>query len=70
MAIKEPYYVMLMMTAYEKLEHLESLDTQWRNKGAGGELVNKKFNYPEVFGNRLNYRHQVNDNNNRRHSPI
>ena len=36
MAIKEPDYVMLMMTTYGTLEHLEGLDTQRMYKGAGG----------------------------------
>ena len=35
MAIKEPNYVMLMMTTYKMLEHLEGLDTHRRYKGAG-----------------------------------
>ena len=70
MAIKEPDYVMLMMTTYGKLEHLEGLDTQQRYKGGGGKLVTKQFNCCEVFRNHFNYRHQVYDNNNRHHSPI
>ena len=41
MAIKDPDYVMLMMTYYGTLEHLERSDTQRRYKGAGGELVTK-----------------------------
>ena len=70
MAIEEPYYMMLIMTTYGTLEHLEGSDTQRRYKGEGGELVTKKFNYNEVFGNHFNYIHQVDDNNNWRHSPI
>ena len=41
MAIKDPNCVMLMMTTYGTLEHLEGSDTQRRYKGAGGELVTK-----------------------------
>ena len=36
MSIKEPDYVMLMMTTYGTLEHLEGSDTQQRYKGGGG----------------------------------
>ena len=70
MDIKNPDYMILMMTTYGALDHLEGLDTHWRYKGKGGELVNKQFNYSEVFGNHFNYIHEVDDNNNRCHSPI
>ena len=70
MNIKEPDYVVLMITTYVMLENLEGSDTQWRYKGAGEELVTRQFNFREVFSNHFNYRHQVDDNNNRRHSPI
>ena len=63
MSIKDPNYVMLMMTTYVTLEHLEGLYTQRRYKGAGGELVTKRFNYREVFVNHFNYRHQVDNIN-------
>ena len=39
MAIKEPAYVMLMMTTDGTLEHLEGSDTQQRYKGGGGGVV-------------------------------
>ena len=39
--IKEPDYVMLMMTTYGTLEHLEGSDTQRRYKVTGGYLVAK-----------------------------
>ena len=32
--------------------------------------MTKLSNYHEVFGDHFNYRHQVDDNNNWRHSPI
>ena len=70
MATKEPDYVMLMMKTYGTLEHLEGSDMQRRYKGAGGELATKRLNCCEVFGNHFNYRHQVDDNNNRRHYTI
>ena len=62
--------MMLMMKAYGMLDNLLGLDMHRRYKGAGGELVNKKFNYRDVLGNNLNYRHQFDDNKNRNHSPI
>ena len=70
MDIEEPEDVMLIMTTYGMFNSLVGLDTQCRYKGADGELVTKKFNNCEVFGNHFNYRHQVNVNNNRRQSPI
>ena len=51
MDIKDPDYMILIMTTYGTLEHLEGSDTYWRSKGGGGgELVTKLFNYREVFG--------------------
>ena len=54
MAIKDPSYMMLMIPAYGTLEHLEGSDTHRRYKGAGGGLVNKRFNYREIFRNHSN----------------
>ena len=39
MAIKDPDYVMLTMTTYGTLDHLEGQDTEQRYKREGGELV-------------------------------
>ena len=44
MDINKPNYVILMMTTYGTLDHLEGSDTHRRYKVAGGELVNKLFN--------------------------
>ena len=41
MDIKEPKYVILMMTTYGTLEHLGGLDAHQRYKVAVGELVTK-----------------------------
>ena len=41
MAIKETNYVVLMMTTYGTLGHLEGSDTHRRYKEAGGESVTK-----------------------------
>ena len=70
MTIKDLKYMMLMMTTYGTLEHLEVSDTHRRYKGVVGELVTKWFKYFEVFVNYFNYRHQVDGNNNWRHSTI
>ena len=70
MSIKNPNYVMLMMTKYETLESLEGSATHRRYKGAGRELVTKIFNYNEVFVTHFNHRHQVDYNNNWSHYPI
>ena len=70
MDVKEPNYVLLIMTTYRTLQHLQGFDTQRRYKGEGGQLVTKQFNYREVFVNHFNYRHQVDKNNNQHHSHI
>ena len=70
MAIKEPNYVMFMMTTYGTFEDLKRSDKHLRYKEAYGELVAKRFNYRDVFGDNFNYRHQVDDNKNWRHSNI
>ena len=67
MDIKDPDYMMLMITTYGTLEHLEGSDTKRRYKGAGEELVTKRINYSEVFGNHFNCRHKVDNSNNWRH---
>ena len=36
MALKEPDYIMLMMTTYGTLENLEGSEMQWRCKVSGG----------------------------------
>ena len=51
MVIKDPRYVMLIITTYGTLEHLEGSDTHRRYNGVGGESVTKQFNYYEVFRN-------------------
>ena len=61
MALKEPDYVLLVMTRYVKLENFEGSDTQRRYTGSGREVVTKRFNYHEVFGNQFRYHHQVNN---------
>ena len=70
MAVKDPDYMMLMVSTYGMLEHSEGSETHQRHKGSGEELVTKQFSYHEVFGNHFNYRHQADDNKNCRHYPI
>ena len=41
-----------------------------RYKGSDREVVTKRFNYREVFGNQFCYHHQVDNSNNCRHSDI
>ena len=62
--------MMLMMTTYGTLEHLEESDTHMRYKGVGGELATKRFNYREVFSNHFNYINKFDNKNNWRHYPI
>ena len=68
MGLKEPPYVMMMMTTYGTLERSGRMTE--RSIGPIGNRTKVKFKYPEVFGNHFKYRHMVDDHNNRRHSPI
>ena len=70
MDLKDPDYAMLMMTTYGTLENLERLGMQWRHKGSGKEVTTKRFNSLDIFGNHFHYRHQVEDKNKCRRSPI
>ena len=63
MSLKDPDYVMLVMTTYGTLENSEGSDTYQRYKRSGGEVVIKWFSYREVFGNHFFYRHQFDNNN-------
>ena len=70
MDLKEPDYVILMMTTYRTLENFEGSDMKRRFKGSGRKLVTKWFNYCGVFGNHFHYCHQVDNNNNFHNFPI
>ena len=66
--MKEPYCVMKLMSTYGTLD---PTDKRTRRKfKRGGIMEKKEFMYTEVVANNFLYRHQVDDNNNRRHSPI
>ena len=62
MDIKDFEYIMIMMTTYGKLDNLEGLYTHRRYKGSNREVLTKRFNYSEVFGNHFRYHHQFYNN--------
>ena len=66
--MKEPDYVMKLMTTYGTLEPTDK--RAQRNFKRGGIMETKEFMYTEVVANIFLYRDQVDDNNNRRHAPI
>lgn len=63
-AMKEPDYVMTLMSTYGTMERIGKETERVANR------QKVKFQYPEVFHNHFKFRHQVDDHNNRRHSPI
>ena len=52
------------------LEDLDGSDTRREYKGWDGESLARLFNYLHPFGLHLQYLHQVDNHNNRRHAPI
>jgi Transposase IS4 len=66
--MKEPEYVMTMMTTYGTLERTGK-ETE-RTITVNGVRNRIKFNYPEVIGNHFKFRHMVDDHNAKRHAPI
>ena len=52
------------------LEELDGADNRWEYKGRDGESLARPFKYRQPFGLHFRYRHQVDDHNNRRNSPI
>ena len=68
-AMKEPDYIMSLMSSYGTNNHEEGRETtrQWKQNG---ELVIKKFKYPDVVNIHFLFRHSVDDHNTKRHSPI
>jgi hypothetical protein len=67
---KEPDYVMKIMATWMTLDELEDHPTRREYKGPNGQTVVKTFKYRMPFGLHFQYRHQVDDHNNRRHAPI
>ena len=68
-AMKEPDYVMSIMSTYGTNERIgEKISTRkWKE---GGQLKTTHFKYPEVIYNHFKYRHSIDDHNSKRHSPI
>ena len=64
--MKEPEYVMKIMTTYGTLDPKDDAETK-RTVDDGGTKKKVKFKYTEVFKNHFKYRHFVDDHNNRRH---
>ena len=66
---KEPDYVMKIMSSFGTLN--ENVDHKTRRVyKQDGQTITKTFNYIEPISNHFKYRHQIDDHNNRRHSPI
>ena len=67
-AMKEPDYVMQLMSTYGTTERVG--DDKFRIFRDGAEKRRKVCKYPEVVHNHFKYRHAVDDHDNRRQSPI
>jgi hypothetical protein len=67
--MEEEDYVMKLMSTYGALKPIEEGKTQ-RSVTENGQRINKSFHYTEPFFNHFKFRHQVDDHNNLRHSPI
>ena len=61
---------MKTMATWMTLEELDGADTRREYKGRDGESLARIFKYRQPFGLHFRYRHQVDDQNNRRHAPI
>jgi hypothetical protein len=68
--MKEPDYVMSLMSSYGTLEPVEGARTSRNYKNERGESVRKNFNYTEIIYNHYKFRHAVDDHNSERHQPI
>ena len=68
-AMKEPDYVMSLMSTYGTNNRDNGKETR-RDWKENGENKRKTFQYPEVINNHFSYRHAVDDHNAKRHSPI
>lgn len=65
--MKEPEYVMMLMSTYGQLLEKPNQRESWRDVDEGGERATKRFKYTEVFANHYDYRGAVDDHNNKRH---
>ena len=64
-AMREPDYTMMMMATYGTLEEKGEMK---KRVDANGNVIS--FRYPEIIHNHFQFRHAVDDHNNRRQSPI
>jgi hypothetical protein len=69
-AMKEPDYVMKIMATGGSLIEMPDGGTSRTFKQSNGTNTTIQFNYREPFYNHFRYRHQIDDHNNRRHSPL
>ena len=69
-SMKEPDYVMKLMSTYSTNELQMDHPTQRVFENAEKKTVTTNFFYPEVVSNHFKYRHSVDDHNAKRHSPI
>ena len=67
--MKEPNYVMKIMCKWMTLDDFEGGQTQW-DYFVDNFKTTKTFCYNQPFRMHYKFRHQVDDNNNRQHSPI
>lgn len=65
MGVKEPDYVMMLMSTYGTIERMG--EVKHRTLADNSRV---SFQYPELVFNQYKYHHCVDDNNNRRQSPI
>ena len=69
-AMKEPDYVMSLMSTYGTNNCDNGKETRHNWKEGEGGARSISFKYPEVVHNHLLYCHAVDDHNGKRHSPI
>ena len=68
--MKEPDYVMHIMSIRMKLDELEGASKRRYFIEISGMKETKQFTYRQTFGINFRYRHQVYDHNNCGHAPI
>ena len=68
-AMKEPDYIMSLMSTYETNDRDNGKETQqdWKE---GATMKSVTFKYPEVIHNHFMFRHAMDDHNGKQHSPI
>ena len=66
--MKYPDYIMKLMNKYGTLDPTDKMTR--RKFNCGGVMETKEIMYTELVASIFLYRHQVDDNKNRRHAPI